>query len=406
VVDSRVFRCAAVAESPPSAGAFLGFSCHFGQSAYPLECFDLLKRYGFLRYRDEVCWVFVERERGRYALPDFAERYLKRSRELGMEPLLIFDYAHPQYDRNGFPNSPEAVAAFAAYAAALSRLTQGAANEFEVWNEWIGGCGMTGRPGDHGPEAYGRLMRAAYAAVRAARPDATIVGIGGEYGPHCAENVARAIRAGGGGSLDAFSIHPYRYPRPPEASDLAGEARKVLDRAAECGAPRRAWITEIGYPTHRGRGGVDQRAQARLAVRTAAILQATPGVEKAYWYDFKDDGLAREYNEHNFGVVLHQQFECAPKPAAVALSVFARLTAGAKPGAIQRHGSGHAIPYRRPDGTDVVVLWAADGKAACAVTGRDLRTIDLMGRETAGAASIEAGESPVYVVGKDVRISP
>jgi len=264
VMETRTFRCAVLADAaPPTADAFAGFSCHFGQNAYPLECLDLLKRYGFLRYRDEVSWRSMEREKGRYALPEHAERYLQRSRALGMQPLIIFDYANPHYDQNGFPNSPEAIAGFAAYAVKLTQLTRGVVKEFEIWNEWIGGCRMRGRPGDHSPEAYGRLMQATYAAVHAAVPETVLVGIGGEYGPHCAENVARAIRTGGAKSLDAFSIHPYRYSRTPEASDLVGEVQSVLNRAVECGAPRRMWITEIGYPTHRGRGGSDERTQAR-----------------------------------------------------------------------------------------------------------------------------------------------
>lgn len=403
VVETRTFRCAALVDAPPAAQAFLGFSCHFGQDAYPLECFDLLKRYGFLRYRDEIGWVHVERERGRYALPDFAERYLRRSRELGMEPLIIFDYANPHYDQGGFPNSPEAIAGFAAYAVELARLTRGAVNEFEIWNEWIGGCGMRGRPGNHGPEAYGRLMQATYSAVHAAVPETVLVGIGGEYGPHCAENVARAIRSGGAKSLDAFSIHPYRYPRTPEASDLIGEVQAVLNRAVECGAPRRMWITEIGYPTHRGRGGSDERTQARLAVRTLALLQATEGVEKVYWYDLKNDGLAREYNEHNFGIVLHQQFSCAPKPAIVAMSVFARLTAGAKPGSLQRQGNRHVLRYRKPDGAELLVLWASEGHATCTLRGSNKRIFDLMGCEQPRSESIKVSEYLIYVQGENLH---
>ena len=51
-----------------------------------------------------------------------------------------------QPDRGGFPNSPEAIAGFANYAVELARQTRGQVAMFEVWNEWVGGCGMTGRP--------------------------------------------------------------------------------------------------------------------------------------------------------------------------------------------------------------------------------------------------------------------
>jgi hypothetical protein len=177
----------------------------------------------------------------------------------------------------------------------------------------------------------------------------------------------------------------------------------VLNRALDCGAPQRMWITEIGYPTHRGRRGVDERTQARLAVRTLALLQATEGVEKVYWYDLKDDGLAHEFNEHNFGVVRHQRFHCAPKPAIVAMSVFARLTAGAKPGSLQRQGNRYILPYRQPDDSELLVLWTASGKATCTVTGKDVQIYDLMGREQSSAKSIEVSECPIYVQGKNLQ---
>ena len=61
-----------------------------------------------------------EREKGRYAMPDFVTAHLTRSAELQMRPLIIFDYNNPHYDNDGFPNSPEAIAAFGRYAVDLA----------------------------------------------------------------------------------------------------------------------------------------------------------------------------------------------------------------------------------------------------------------------------------------------
>jgi len=407
VVESREFRLAALEEnSSPATNGFTGFCTHFGQNAYPLESMDLLKRYGFRRYRDEISWSSVERERGRYALPDFAARYLAHSKALGLEPLIIFDYANKLYDDGAFPNSPESIAAFAAYSVELAKLTRDTVKEFEIWNEWIGGCGMNGRAGDHGPEAYGRLMKPTAAAVRAARPDATLVGIGGEYGPHCAENIERALRTGTGQNLDAFSIHPYRYPRSPESSDLVGEIKRIFEHARKFGAPAKMWVTEIGYPTHRGRGGVDERTQARYAVRTLALLHGSGVVDAVHWYDFKDDGLERGYNEHNFGVVLHQQYHCAPKPAAVAVSVFARMTTGAKPLELQNEGGFHTLRYRRADGSDLLVLWQTEGQSERTIRGEDVAAFDLMGAALSPGRTIQVSASPLYLAGRDIRVQP
>jgi hypothetical protein len=49
----------------------------------------------------------------------------------------------------------------------------------------------------------GRLLKPAYAAVKQACGDLTVVGIGGEYGSHCADNIVRALGTAGVDSMDA-----------------------------------------------------------------------------------------------------------------------------------------------------------------------------------------------------------
>jgi hypothetical protein len=404
-VAAQLFPCAALpggAEIAPSD--FLGMCSHFGQNAYPLESMALMRRYGIDQFRDEVSWGSYETQKGRLAMPGYAAAYLKRAAELKMRPLIIFDYANRFYDQGGYPNSPEAIAAFAAYAVDLARQTRGTVGMFEIWNEWVGGCGMNGRPGAHDGEAYGRLLKPTYEAVKKAFPDLTVVGIGGEYGPKCADNILGALKTAGPKSMDAWSIHPYRYPRPPEESDLVGEVGRIAGRVAEAGAMRKAWITEIGYPTHRTSGGSDLQAQARHAVRTLALLQFMRGVEKVFWYDFKDDGLTREYNEHNFGVVYHQRFDCAPKPAIVAMSAFIRLTAGAKPVELKHQAARYTMKYRRADGSDLLLLWTTAGEIKVNPSGHELQAHDLMGAPLPDPASITVNPNPVYVSGREITL--
>jgi len=405
-LETQYFRAAALPGGDETPGpGFVGANCHFGQNAYPLECLDLLVRYGVMRFRDEMSWRSVESGKGQYALPSHGEAYIRRVAELGLQPLLLFDYNNPHYDDDGFPNSEEAIAGFASYATALARLTSGVVGEFEVWNEWIGGCGMGGRPGDHGPEAYGRLLAPTYQAVKTTFPGVTVIGIGGEYGPECCENVARAIDTAGPASMDGFSIHPYRYPRTPESSDLVGEVRKILTCATDRGAAAKTWITEIGYPTHRGPGGSDEQAQARLCVRTLVLLQLADGVERVYWYDLKDDGTRREYNEHNFGLVRHQAYNCAPKPGMVAVSTFVRQTAGARAVELQRADDAYVAVYDRPDGTRTLVAWVTGVERRVRVSGRLGAAIDLMGSPIALDGPVVLSEDPIYLRGDGLELA-
>lgn len=402
-VESRVVRLAVIEPiAEPARDAFLGFCTHFGHGSYPLESMDLLNRYGFRRFRDEISWGDFERKRGEYAMPAQAVKFLGHSKELGMEPLLIFDYANRLYDNGGYPNSQEAMAAYGAYCAELVRQTTGMCRDFEIWNEWIGGCGMHNRPGDHGPEAYGRLMKAAAEKVRPVAPKARIIGVGGEYGPKCCEIVEKMFRTAGKVPVDAYSLHPYRYPRPPESSELVGEVRRIAKQAVGAGAPPSIWVTEIGYPTHAGQTGSDERSQAALSVRTAALLQAMGGIEKVYWYDFKDDGLTREYNEHNFGVVLHQEYHCAPKPAAVALSVFARQTAGAKLLNWDASGGTNLLAYQLPNGKKLLVAWSASKPVRLEIGGKIELMVDLIGAAKPVASRVAIDANAIYVIGNDL----
>ncbi len=401
VEEARQFRFAVLPPAQPAArNPFVGVCCHFRNNAYPLACMELLVRAGISEFRDEISWSGFEPRKGEYVMPDYGGAFPARARELGLSPLLIFDYGNRAYDDGGFPNSDEAVAAYARYCAALGEQTRNTVHAFEVWNEWTVACGMRGKPGKNTPEAYAKLLRAAHPAIRQARPDATVVGLGGEHSAHHIENIEGMLENGAGEVMDAFSVHSYRYPRSPEESGLVAEILHVTDLVGRHGGPRRAWVTEIGWPTHTGPRGVDERTQARHIVRTMALLASTGVVERVYWYDLKDDGLARDYNENNFGIIRHQRFNCAPKPAFVALSVFSRLTVGARAAPVEADGNRHVVRYAREDGPEVTVAWCSEGTAALDVEPDISSVRDLMGNPVRHAGSIALSEDPVYVIGQ------
>ena len=407
VDEARVFRCAAL---PPAdrrrPNTFVGLCSHYGQRAYPLASMDLLVRLGITEIRDEISWGNVEREKDQLALPDFAQTYIARAHQLGIRPLIIFDYANRFYDGGGYPLSDEAVAGYVRYAEFLARELRGRVPAFEVWNEYSGGCGMHGKTGKQTPQTYARMLEATYRAVKQAVPEATIVGIGGEHSKHHFANIEGMLEAGAAKTMDALSVHPYRYPASPEETDLVGEVQAVADLARRHGAPPRIWATEIGWPTHLGPRGVDEHTQACLIVRTMALLQSTGVVEKVHWYDFKNDGRKREYNEHNFGIVWHQKFNYAPKPAAVALSVFASMTAGAKVKRLWHEGDAYAALYDLPRGGELAVAWTPSGEAPVAVSGHRLQAFDIQGNRLPAAKQVTLSENPIYLKGRRLHLAP
>jgi hypothetical protein len=264
---------------------------------------------------------------------------------------------------------------------------------------------MHGKPGVHDGPAYGRLLKPVYAAVKRAFPDVTVVGMGGEYGAHCAENLVGAIGTAGPGAMDAWSIHPYRYPRPPEASGLAGEVGQIAGRVAGAGVKTQAWITEIGYPTQLDARGSTLTEQARHAVRTVVCLQGSGRVDKLFWYDFKDDGLNRAYNEDNFGVVRHQRLNCAPKPAAVALATWIRLTDGAAFQSLREAGCVWTARYAFAGGEELLVAWTTGDGCERRVSGKVAQGTNLMGAPLSRTERVRLSPDPVYLRGRRLALT-
>jgi hypothetical protein len=205
--------------------------------------------------------------------------------------------------------------------------------------------------------------------------------------------------------MDAWSIHPYRYPHAPEESDLKGEVTRIGERVAAAGVKSKAWITEIGYPTHRTSGGCSEAAQARYCVRTLALLQSSPVIEKVFWYDLKDDGLDRAYNEHNFGLIHHQDLNCAPKPAMVAMSVFIRRTAEARMVELQNHNGLYCTSYQRPDNSRLLLIWTDRGMRRVKLSGQVDHVWDIMGRSLPAESPLDASEDVIYVQGRNLQLA-
>ncbi|MBU0610018.1 MAG: hypothetical protein KKI08_19185, partial [Armatimonadetes bacterium] len=171
------FRFAVLPESPAQDETSpWGASTHFGQS-WPTSIMPMIARAGIKFYRDEIYWGAVEPVKDKLVIADKFRGYIAEGQRLGLEPLIILDYANKFYDEGNFPVTPEARAGFARYAATVAKELP-AIRFFEIWNEWCGGCGM----GKGGTAAdYAPLYLEAAKAVRAANPRASVIGIGGEW---------------------------------------------------------------------------------------------------------------------------------------------------------------------------------------------------------------------------------
>jgi hypothetical protein len=263
------------------------------------------------------------------------------------------------------------------------------ADAFELWNEPDDPGYFAGAPD---PARYAALLRAAYPAIKAARPAATVV-TGGLVGNDM-DFVEALYAHGAGGAFDAVGVHtdtacltdhPRRYYRDPRGRvgryTFTGYREVHAVMAAHGDAAKPIWMTEIGWNTQstrrrscnvgrkagRKRLGVTPRRQARLLRAAYRCAAADPFVAVAFWFGIQDIPGAH----HSQGFGLYRRSGRA-KPAARA---FRRL----------RHG----IPARRCGGVvdrtppRLRVLRPADGQSF-----RDKLSVRVRASDGPGSAGL------------------
>lgn len=140
------------------------------------------------------------------------------------------------------------------------------------------------------------LLCAGYRAARAADPQSVIVagglnGNGLSQGPGtaAARNFLKAIDAGEGRRCaDVLAIHPFVHPTEMGLGGLQAwvdETRRYM-RAA--GDTRELWLTEVGWSTGLRQWGHATISEEEQAAWVQAVYVHLDGVQKIFWYNFKE----------------------------------------------------------------------------------------------------------------------
>ena len=413
----------AVMPPPPAedASSPFGVSTHYRgwdyQNIMPLQA-----RAGIKYYRDELAWSSVEQEKGKLVMPDRLRAYLDFGQQQGLEPLIIADYTNKLWEPEGdFPIHPESRAAFARYCAFLAKECPMVHN-YEIWNEWTGGCGMNGRRGTAAD--YAPLFLESAKAIRAVNPEATVVGIGGEWDW---AQFKPMMSQGAGMAMDAASIHPYLYPNLPgqdfserlekahrDAEEAAGRGKLDWSKGIGTTEPSQAvaaaarclpiWITEIGWPTELDARGSSWLHQARCLVRMMAMALAVNShssimndVRRVFWYDFKDDGTDLTYNENNFGLLHHDSFAFAPKPAYVAYAHLISRLHGLQCDEVTDYHGLRTATFGDDDHAVALMWMEKEGQLGKISLPAGSRAEDMFGRPIKIRGPIMVTQDPVFV---------
>lgn len=254
-----------------------------------------MRQAGMSYVRDYVPWSWVEKEKGKYKIPDENWEQIKAYKEGGIKPLMMLGFTNRYYDNDKTPCSDEAIQGYANYAAFIAKELKDYTNIFEIWNEWNGGEGFN--PSQSPPEDYARLIKVAYRAIKAANPDAIVLGL--TTAGHDIEWAERAFAAGALDYMDGLALHPYLWiPGTFNWQKLIDYSETMKEMMRKYGGEKPIWFTEVGFSSSSGRYSVEE--QAYNSVMLYALMNSNKLADGLTQYAFYNRWDKDEV-EHNWG---------------------------------------------------------------------------------------------------------
>ena len=254
------------------------------------------------------------------------DRVVAGARARGIEVLALITYtppwARPPGTTGRYAPDPALYAAFAR--AVARRYAPRGVHAYEIWNEPNVPSFWQPAPD---PAAYARLLQAAYPAIKAADPRATVV-TGGtapaatdgrSYAP--IDFVRAMYAAGAHGSFDALGHHPYTFPAFPRVErpwsawyQMFGSTPSLRSTMIDNGdGDKKIWATEYGAPTDgpAGSHAVSEGTQATMVTDAYARFRTYDWAGPLMWYSQRDRGTAITTRENHFGI-LRKDFSAKP----------------------------------------------------------------------------------------------
>lgn len=388
-----------LAEAGHAQSSFqFGVSTHVGLGRSSFQNTNAAISLAGLTFRDEVTWSRIELQQGSLAFPAMlkdVDALVTRTAEQGRRPLLILDYGNKFYDAEELITSDAGIAAYARYVRFMVKYFKGRVDQFEIWNEWNIGMGSPTMPRKPGtPQAYVKLLKAAYAAAKEENPAAVI--IGGAVAGIDDTWINAFGSAGGFQYLDAFSVHPYEFwrnrttrPAAPLIEKVSKTALRVGDFVLSsafgaaafqpiAGTPEAAiakldalktridamaaknvkvYITEMGWPTSDDRYGVSEGVAAAYAQRFFLLARTRPWIAGVWWYGLFDNGADGGDKENRFGLM---KIDGAAKPAYRSLLAIRKMLEAPSAPSVTLAADGQVtLQGTLADGKEFAVLWLA-----------------------------------------------
>jgi hypothetical protein len=280
---------------------------------------DLLANAGIRFVRIDYCGNQILGDDKPKAKPNFTteDRILDKLVSRGITELPIVDqYCAPKWAANGKPYpaiyaDPGDYARFAALVATHLAERYPAVTRMELFNEpnlhgWWRYPGDDPELGNRSGSGAAHYMAPAYAAIKAAAPDMTVVGPalsdgGTETDPRAFLEELYANGCGRGKCWDVLSVHNYSWMNPdfvldaktPDRFDVYKDLQRIA--AAHGDANTHVMLTEWGFSHVDKINGFDPRVQAEYIARGFNRMLADPTVDGVVYVNVYNGGPPQSF---------------------------------------------------------------------------------------------------------------
>ena len=386
--------------------SFFGAHCHLTP-----ELIEILRGTGFrwVRLHDTsnlTKWRYVEETKGEFV---FQDEGIDAARAAGLQVLGMLDGAPPwamkepratvgNHSVYNLPDIPNAYEYWARYVDKTVTHYKGRIDHWEVWNEpWA----SESRFGVE-PEMYADLLMYAYDAAKNANPDCQIVGVNSvAHSKQGDDFTAEVLAITGLDYFDIFSVHNYN---PSLYGGHPSQADKIVEKfdayMAKYGKPKPIWDTEGGSGETTSWYWANEDDEMLIRQQMAHIVrfdvtQMAAGIERFFYYSIYFH--QSRGSKSRFPAVEHDR---SIHPVMAASAVLASLVDGAScEGYVTPQEGLEGYRFVQRDGTDITVLWSADGSVQQYVPPSQTEIWDVLGNRLDSPA-IPLSVEPIYVIRK------
>jgi len=274
---------------------------------------ELVKKAGCGWVMDDLLWVACEREKGKFEIPECYRKFARTAKEFGMRTRFLLDARGPQsfYGEGSHPIQEEQIKHFAYYCAQVAKEFKGMGCAYEICSEWDHQTKQRKNQCINTPQAYAKLLKASYEAIKAEDPEA--------FAMHAATGrldikfVLGIYETIGAGYTDAIAIHPYPYHLFPisPAYVCTQTWLSILDQfdiygkiSDMCFGGIPIWNTESGWSTCIEHvNGCTEILQAAYYLQFFLLSKCNKHMDKITFYMLADGGNNPRDYEQKLGLL-------------------------------------------------------------------------------------------------------